>query len=953
MRLPHAPIPEHTHGQSCKTFKVPPLDGSLSIAQQFDWQAEHSPHHPLLEYIDDDGSLMSINFSTAQYAVHRGARIVLDALKEAGISKEKPVVAVVSAADPLTYATMDLALFRTGYVPFLISSRNSAAAIAHLLKKVKVDHVLLGREPVMQDVYAEAVKIMKAGGETIPSDSPMPLWDELYAGERDKSELLPPIETYNFKDAGVVLHSSGKSRSLALRSTAFPKPITFRQWNMTVLTRWPYYHERDMIGMRLSCHTIAMFHGMGIAAIGWAIGCGLVLTGFKPQFPARQAAPDDILRGAMATKSDLLFCVPAMIEASAAWCKIPEQVEWIAQTQGVIYGGGPLAKDVGDLLASKGVDIFTLYGITEYGIINEILPRACPSRYTLRNGMDWAYFAFSPCCGTHFVPLDDGGSQLILAANEYQVPTVLNTMVDGVPAFDTNDILIPHPTRKGLWKVGGRSDEQIMHSTGEKTNPAPLGEYPMLHQDPHIQSAVIFGRGKFNPGVLIDPKLQYKFDVNDEEKLAEFRNAIWPTVEKVNDFAPQHSRLFKEMIIVSSPAKPFTYTAKGTPRRPAIINEYQPEIEALYATVDETTQAHLLPPRSWTLPHAIEFVRSTVQEVMTRYVLDTDDLFQKGCDSLQATWIRNSILHALRQTTRVNSRAVPSNFVYQNSSISRLAQYVSSLAGTETPSDDIVDGKQRIAAMHAMVQKYSKDLPRHTPKADRPAESVVLVTGTTSSMGAALLAAFVDDPKVCKIYAVNRKGLQSLEERQKHVLAERGYDAERIVKSRKVAFIDTDTSSDKLGLQNNIYEEVRSSITHILPTAWPVNFKLPLSFFDSSVRSLRNLVDLSLASSFSPPPQLLFVSSIGMLAHAGRSHPVPEEPVDASIALANGYTESKWVAETLLNNISDNLAKAGTPLRTVVVRLGQITGSSGNGAWNTAEHYFACCRVALSASLRA
>lgn len=35
----------------------------------------------------------------------------------------------------------------------------------------------------------------------------------------------------------------------------------------------------------------------------------------------------------------------------------------------------------------------------------------------------------------------------------------------------------PHPTRKGLWKVVGRVDDQIMHSTGEKTNPGPLGEY--------------------------------------------------------------------------------------------------------------------------------------------------------------------------------------------------------------------------------------------------------------------------------------------------------------------------------------------------------------------------------------------------------------------------------------------------------------------------------------------
>lgn len=86
------------------------------------------------------------------------------------------------------------------------------------------------------------------------------------------------------------------------------------------------------------------------------------------------------------------------------------------------------------------------------------------------------------------------------------------------------------------------------------------------------------------------------------------------------------------MIIVSSTSKPFTYTGKGTPRRPAVIEEYQPEIEALYAEVEETTQAHLPPPTSWTLVDTIDFVRAVVHQVVTRAVSDGVDLFQNGCD---------------------------------------------------------------------------------------------------------------------------------------------------------------------------------------------------------------------------------------------------------------------------------------------------------------------------------
>ena len=37
----------------------------------------------------------------------------------------------------------------------------------------------------------------------------------------------------------------------------------------------------------------------------------------------------------------------------------------------------------------------------------------------------------------------------------------------------------------------------------------------------------MFGRGRFQNGVLIEPKPQFAFDPSDAKKLEEFRNAIW------------------------------------------------------------------------------------------------------------------------------------------------------------------------------------------------------------------------------------------------------------------------------------------------------------------------------------------------------------------------------------------------------------------------------------------
>ena len=100
----------------------------------------------------------------------------------------------------------------------------------------------------------------------------------------------------------------------------------------------------------------------------------------------------------------------------------------------------------------------------------------------------------------------------------------------------------------------------------------------------------------------------------------------------MNAYAPQHSRLFKEMILVASPSKPFTYTAKGTTRRKAIVNDYEPEIEAAYKSVEESAQGDIPTPSEWTSDTARDFIRRTVHSVLKQELKDDDDFFQYGCD---------------------------------------------------------------------------------------------------------------------------------------------------------------------------------------------------------------------------------------------------------------------------------------------------------------------------------
>ena len=55
----------------------------------------------------------------------------------------------------------------------------------------------------------------------------------------------------------------------------------------------------------------------------------------------------------------------------------------------------------------------------------------------------------------------------------------------------------------------------------------------ILVHDPHVAAAIMFGRGRVQNGVLIEPKAEFAFDPKDEDRLAEFRNKVWCVLARV------------------------------------------------------------------------------------------------------------------------------------------------------------------------------------------------------------------------------------------------------------------------------------------------------------------------------------------------------------------------------------------------------------------------------------
>ena len=86
------------------------------------------------------------------------------------------------------------------------------------------------------------------------------------------------------------------------------------------------------------------------------------------------------------------------------------------------------------------------------------------------------------------------------------------------------------------------------------------------------------------------------------------------------------------MVIVTSPEKPFPYNIKGYPRRKWILKDYQEEISALYAAVEETAQSDVAAPAAWDEDNTRTFLRTVFERVLKKSIPDDADFFRNGCD---------------------------------------------------------------------------------------------------------------------------------------------------------------------------------------------------------------------------------------------------------------------------------------------------------------------------------
>ncbi|KAI9059888.1 acetyl-CoA synthetase-like protein [Trametes sanguinea] len=564
-------------GVDSATFKAPLMNHGLSLAGLYEYHAKNSPDHAVWAYAEPDTRLLrDVTYAGAWNKIKQVAGIVsrnyaaIPTQPNAASDRKRPVIGILALSDTLSYMYLSIAIMSLGYTAFPLSPRNSAAVTAHLLEITGVVQLYASKDAGMQTLAHNALAILDKKGISVQT-SPMVVPEDYASSTSVPSAEQVPVAIED-DDVTIILHSSG--------TTAFPKPIPITKRGLINLSQIPCYGEVDLAGKRIAAHTNPTFHSMGLASMIWPPTSGAIFSVYPPVSPPVVPTPANFLEAWLACKCDIVFCVPVFVEA---WARDPANLPKLKALDCIVYCGASVNKGIGDMLASSGVTLHPFWGSTEVGPATMLIPRDPPP------ADEWDYFKISKHLTLHMEPQEgiENVYEPIHIPTDVCFPQVTNAQLDGKPVFAIGDLLERHPSDPLRWKVFGRKDDQIMLSTGENINPLPIEG--MLVHDPRISSALMFGRSRIEPGVLIEPASGINVDPNDKQQLEEYIDSIWPTIENTNAVFPAYTNIKRNMIIVTSPAKRLEYTPKGTPRRGVCLKLYESEIEDLYRSVTDAS----------------------------------------------------------------------------------------------------------------------------------------------------------------------------------------------------------------------------------------------------------------------------------------------------------------------------------------------------------------------------
>ena len=590
----------------------------------------------------------------------------------------------------------------------------------------------------------------------------------------------------------------------------------------------------------------------------------------------------------------------------------------------VAVGGGGIKSSVGSTLHSRGIRLLNHFGATELGALAPIfLPSQQPEYH-------WSYLKIRSDLGLQLETVEQDGDTRTCKLVGYPFAWGLR--------FELQDHLEANPRKPNREvKILGRKDDLIVLATGEKLLPHPLEN--ALEQDPLIRRAIVFGNGQFEIGVLIEPR------ASDYGSSEAFIETIWPKVSKASELMDDHGRVSsKTAIVVKPPGKSIPLTDKGSVKRKEVYAAFEPEINAVYEKIAQDDTSSSLVPIDLANPKP--GLREIAQSCLPDHVKpnawnDDSDFIALGMDSLRATKFRRVLGASLRTSDHptASTSDLPLDIIYSHPSVSSLTSALQMWLQGSLSESSTEEKMQGLVGKYAYYQQ---------PPSLELKGNVVLITGTTGNLGANMLHIMSEDPRVRRVICLIRPpsdrdiaaSKEDLSARQQEALEARRISLSSKASS-KIEYLPWLPDRENLGLSEEVTRNLASTVTHIFHGAWPMDFRVKVQSMEPQIKAVRELIHLGRLANAARPhikTRVVLASSIavvGRYLEYAHSSVVPEKPMnDPKIPLPIGYAEAKWVCEKVMESAHKNLSG----IEPVILRIGQLTGSSTTGYWSPKEH---------------
>jgi len=211
-------------------------------------------------------------------------------------------------------------------------------------------------------------------------------------------------------------------------------------------------------------------------------------------------------------------------------------------------------------------------------------------------------------------------------------------------------------------------------------------------------------------------------------------------------------------------------------------------------------------PTGSTLDRMADIIRNVLNIQPADFSFETP-LTAYGIDSLSAGRL-SFLLRPIVDVSQLQLLAdVSANDIYRNSARGDIP--IVDLAQVQSVTNRKDEQMRHMLASHTQGMNERSPTPKET--GSRVSEQAVFVTGTTGALGCNILHHLLQDDRIEKVYAFNRQNsAASLFERQKIAFSRQGLPIS-LLESPKLILITGDLRSPCLGLNSEVFEEVRSS----------------------------------------------------------------------------------------------------------------------------------------------